>query len=161
VAGSVKGHARDYGTNGCDARGISQLFAALAQAHPELIPESFGADGVGFDEGKRYQAPGHTGDHTHVAIRQGVTAEQLFTAAGQAPTPGPPPPPSAGGAGGGGAVAHQTGITESGLRRFFLVIGGAFVATVGFLMVANEFSLVRGIVKATPAGRVAGAVGAL
>ena len=74
------GHARDYGLIDADADAIAELFAPLAQSRSDLIPETFGSNGVGFDEGQPYQAPGHTGDHTHVAIRQGVTAGQLLQA---------------------------------------------------------------------------------
>jgi hypothetical protein len=76
------GHARDYGVLETDAYDIAKLFRPLAQHRPDLIPELFGADGVGFDEGAAYQAPGHTDDHTHIAIRPGVSAEMLLQALG-------------------------------------------------------------------------------
>lgn len=74
------GHARDYGLIDADALAVARLFRPLAQHRPDLIPELFGADGIGHDEGSPYQAPGHTGDHTHVAIRPGVTADAILLA---------------------------------------------------------------------------------
>ena len=76
------GHARDYGMIEADAFAIAALLRPLAIHRPDLIPELFGADGIGTDEGSPYQPENHTDDHTHVAIRQGVTAGDLLAALG-------------------------------------------------------------------------------
>lgn len=75
------GQARDFGLANSDADLISRIFAPIAQAHGDLVVELFGSDGTGFDAGLPYQAPGHTGDHTHVAVAPGTTLEQLEAAA--------------------------------------------------------------------------------
>jgi hypothetical protein len=87
------GLARDYGMSDSDAVAISHLFAPLARSRPDLIPEMFGADGVGYSQGSPFQAPGHTGNHTHVAVAAGVTAQELESALGGANVRPPLPAP--------------------------------------------------------------------
>ncbi|MCA1569721.1 MAG: hypothetical protein LC798_05250 [Chloroflexi bacterium] len=119
-----RGQARDFGNRGAgnspaSANAISALFVPIARAHPALVPEVFGHDGVGVDEGKTYQAGGHTGDHTHVAIGAGVTVEQLEAA-------------SAGmmvGAGVGPMIPVSETLDLAGgwLRRLLMVLAGALL----------------------------------
>jgi len=157
-----RGQARDFGLKNSDAHAVSRLFAPIARAYPRLVPEMFGSDGVGYDEGKVYQEPGHTGDHTHVAIGAGVTLEQLQAAHARAPKVGAEgmtgrpgggnwdgsdadvAPPSNAGAPGGGRIGELAELADRaaskatpafGLRVIYLLGGvlGLTVATVGIL----------------------------
>jgi len=172
-----RNRARDFGLSNSDAHAISRLFAPIARANPELIPEMFGSDGVGYDEGRVYQAPGHTGDHTHVAIGLGVTLEQLQAARAGAPvvagegmtgTPGGGEWDDAGGGGSIGELADLAGRAAEkatpafGLRVIFLVGGvmGLTVATVGILRATGVLEAAGRAAQTipTPAAQVGGAV---
>lgn len=147
------GRARDFGLANSDADAISRLFNPIAMDHPELIPEVFGSDGVGTDLGQPYQAPGHTGDHTHVAIAAGVTLDQLQAAYTGGPvlpspvTPGTPAPGSGGGSKGGG-------ISDAGLKRFLLLVGGAGLVVWGLVLLGLDMGAVRTAVRAHPIGKM-------
>lgn len=138
--------ARDYGLNDSDANAISRLFAPIAKAHPDLIPEMFGADGVGFDNGAPYQSPGHTGHHTHVAIGSGVTLEQLRAAGGGLDLAGAVPIAA--------STSSTAGISEAGFRRFLLVVAGAGLVLWGTVLLGLDLGAVRGATRI--GGRVAG-----
>jgi len=149
------GNARDYGRTS-DAAGISRLFAPVAKAHPDIIPELFGIDGVGFDSGKPYQAGGHTGDHTHVAIGYGVTVERLEAAIRGAP--GAPASTEGAANVNSSGPSKVKGISEGGLKRFLLITGGAGLTLWGLALVGLDLGAVRAIAKRTPVGKVASLV---
>lgn len=137
------GLARDYGRTS-DPVGISKLFAPLARSRPDLIPELFGYDGVGFDNGKPYQAAGHTGDHTHVAVRAGVTVDQLESAlAGSSVAPAPSGGSTAvsGGASGVGSLAF-IGKTSTAIRLTEILVGSVLIL-MGLVALSN--ALQKGI----------------
>jgi len=165
VSGSnhYAGLARDYG-RGSDAVGISRLFAPAAKAYPQVVTESYGIDGVGISHGSPFQPKNHTGDHTHVSVGAGVTLAQLESAVTAAAKGGPlPPSPEAPDSGAGaGATAGGAKVSESGLKRFFLILGGAGLMAWGLAVVGIDLGALRavkgaarGVVKRTPVGRVA------
>lgn len=75
-----KGLARDYGRES-DAAGIERLFAPLAAGKNPPIIELYGIGGTSLKDGSALspEPAGHAGDHTHVAIRAGVTLADLMS----------------------------------------------------------------------------------
>lgn len=73
------GLARDYGRES-DAAGVERLFAPLASGKNPPIVELFGIGGTSLKDGKALspEPAGHVGNHTHVAIRAGVSLADLM-----------------------------------------------------------------------------------
>jgi hypothetical protein len=119
------GLARDYGMSDSDAVAISHLFAPLARSRPDLIPEMFGADGVGYSQGSPFQPAGHTGSHTHVAVAAGVTAQELESALGGANVA--PATPGASTAGSAVGSLAFVGKTSTAIRLVEILVGSVLI----------------------------------
>lgn len=74
------GLARDYGRES-DAAAVERLFAPLATGRNPPIIELYGIGGTSLKDGKALspEPAGHLGDHTHVAIRSGVSLADLMS----------------------------------------------------------------------------------
>jgi hypothetical protein len=177
--------ARDYGLADSDAHAISKLFAPVAARRPDLIPELSGSDGTGYDEGKPYQAPGHTNHHTHVAIGPGVGLAELLEVVGAPASAGMTGRPGGGNWDGsdaevapasnagasGGRIGELADIADRaaakatpafGLRVIYVVGGvlGLTVAAVGILRATGVLDKAGQLAQTIPhpAAQVGGAV---
>lgn len=83
AAGSLHyaGLARDYGRES-DAAGVERLLAPLARGKNPPIIELYGIGGTSLKDGKAVspEPAGHAGDHTHAAVRAGVSLADLMGA---------------------------------------------------------------------------------
>lgn len=134
-----QGQARDFGLANSDADLIARIFAPIAQAHGDLVVELFGSEGTGYNDGQPYQAPGHTGDHTHVALAPGTTLDQLEAAAAGLPVP---PAGQTDGEGADAGKASAWLANPHGVWRIFEGIIGIGAILAGLIMLSRTLRTV-------------------